>query len=175
MKKWKDLINVMERLHTFDYPGDDCKGSIKRLYKTKSKAFFKELTKDLQLKEFKADFNAGGPAVCGDPSLYGMWSGSEGIAIYLDLNSPGKKLSLMYRKISHMKDYKGERNRWLHDLETVSYDNLVRTLLTLKPTEKKKASNPCLMETAKTNENPSAFNTVKGPYFLFWFPQLKTK
>lgn len=167
MKKYQDLIKAMKEINNYSYPGDDCKGSIKRQYKTKARALFNELAKDLGLKEFKYSFNPAGPAVTGDPSLYGMWSENEGIAIYPTFNVFGQGIHFMYRRISHMKDYRGESNQWIHKAEDCSYEEVVRILSRLKP-KKTPVINSSLEEELEKEPIIQESESLSS-YFMFLF------
>lgn len=102
----------------------------KESYKKASLSFLRFLSKELAFSESKISFNPGGIAVCGESSLYGMW-GEKGVAIYL-INDIGS-FRIMYRSISHMQDYKGDRNKWIYSREIErGYDFIKKSFLSLK-------------------------------------------
>lgn len=103
----------------------------KTAYKKSSLTFLRFLAKDLDFSESKASFNPGGIAVPGDPSLYGMWDENNGIAIYFSLSFGD--LRILYRKITSMKDFTGDRNRWIsaYDIGR-GYENIKKNILSVK-------------------------------------------
>ena len=84
----------------------------KKQFHSKSAAFLKELAKDLKFKEYKITKNYGGVAVSGEITLMGMWSKNNGLYLQLSQFIPNRQ-ALLYRNISHMKDYTGGINQWI--------------------------------------------------------------
>jgi hypothetical protein len=106
-KKLTDLVAFVEN-NEFSYnPGN------KTILKRKGKAAFKELGELLGLQEVSTHFNAGGIAVGGDLMLIGLWEEGKGIYINFSADSfSSDEHGLMYRSVTHMKDWTGGRNHW---------------------------------------------------------------
>jgi len=105
----------------------------KKEFLTKSAAFLRALGKDLDLKEMQVKTNPAGIAVSGDVSLYGMWSGGNGL--YLKIEEPVKPFSaFLYRHITSMKDYRGGNNQWLSCaiFEDGDHNKIIDTLSALR-------------------------------------------
>ena len=104
----------------------------KKEFLTKSAAFLRALGKDLDFKEMNVIKNSAGIAVSGDVSLYGMWSGGNGL--YLKIEEPVKPFTaFLYRHITGLKDCSGGENQWLSCsiFEDGDYDRLIHALLAL--------------------------------------------
>ena len=84
----------------------------KKQFHSKSAVFLKTLAKDLKFKEYKVTKNYGGVAVSGEITLMGMWSKNNGLYLQLSQFIPNRQ-ALLYRNISHMKDYTGGINQWI--------------------------------------------------------------
>ncbi|MCR2049315.1 hypothetical protein NSB25_18790 [Acetatifactor muris] len=91
-------------------------------------------------QDFKVTNNYGGIAVSGEITLMGMWSKGNGLYLQLFQSSMGRQ-SFLYRQISHMKDYTGERNQWLPAdmFASGKYAELVDILLALRKPSKEEA------------------------------------
>jgi len=109
----------------------------KKQFHSKSAAFLRSLGNDLGLKEFKVSKNYGGIAVSGEITLIGMWD--DGSGLHFQICQPfASQPSFLYRTISHMKDFRGEQNRWLpiSMFGDGDYEGVLGLLLALhKPTE----------------------------------------
>lgn len=100
-------------------------------FKRTSTAALRQLAKDIDLKESKVSFNAGGIAVSGDATLYGMWEENKGICVYI-FQSMGSN-NIMFRTIKHMKDYSGGVNQWATvEGSSADYEVFLERLLSLK-------------------------------------------
>ena len=101
----------------------------KKAFAAAGRAFLKQLLEDvgraLTVTGSKVSFNPGGPAVAGDPSLYFVTEGGGGCAVYVTQGFGGGNC-FMYRRIEHMKDYRGGGNRW-HGLRD-GYEALVEAV-----------------------------------------------
>ena len=86
----------------------------KKAFLNLGKVFLRALAKDLGLRDVRVMSNPGGIAVSGECCLYGM-----------------------YRTIRNINDHKGGYNRYLtlHDLEKLSYGQLLDTLSELRKDE----------------------------------------
>ena len=105
----------------------------KKEFLTKSAAFLRALGKDLNLIEMQVKTNPAGIAVSGDVSLYGMWSGGNGLCFKIE--EPVKPFSaFLYRHIIGMKDYSGGSNQWLpcSIFGDRDYDRVIDTLSPLR-------------------------------------------
>ena len=105
----------------------------KRTFLHVGSVFLRALAADLGLHEVTVKTNAGGIAVSGECYLSGMWL-NDGIHICLSQPVCCGTNVLLYRAIRNPRDYKGGYNRYLtlHDLQTLSYEELLRVLLALK-------------------------------------------
>lgn len=101
----------------------------KKQFHTKSAAFLKVLAIDLKFNEFKITKNYGGVAVSGEITLMGMWSENNGLYLQLSQFMPNKH-ALLYRQISHRKDYIGGINQWIscNLFANEDYEKLVAVL-----------------------------------------------
>ena len=103
----------------------------KREYLRIGKTFFRAMTKDLGFMESKIYDMPGGIAVNGEIVMMGMWSAGNGI--YVMLHQDDFTGCIMYRRIRHMQDYKGDRNRHLSRRVLLgSYDELLERFLELR-------------------------------------------
>jgi hypothetical protein len=108
----------------------------KKDFLRKSAAFLRQLGKDLCFTEMRVDTNAGGIAVSGEVTLYGMWSGNNGLSF--EITKPyGYLRGLLYREIAHIKDFIGAENQWLplSIFEDADYERLRGAFLLLKQGE----------------------------------------
>lgn len=112
----------------------------KKQFHTKSAAFLRALGRDLGFQECKVTNNYGGIAVSGEITLMGMWSEGSGLYLQLSQSAIGWQ-SFLYRQISHMKDYTGERNQWLpvELFASGKYVELMDILLALRKPSKEEA------------------------------------
>lgn len=112
----------------------------KKQFHTKSAAFLRALGRDLGFQECKVTNNYGGIAVSGEITLMGMWSGGNGLYLQLSQSAMGWQ-SFLYRQISYMKDYTGERNQWLpvELFASGKYVELMDILLALRKPSKEEA------------------------------------
>jgi hypothetical protein len=109
----------------------------KKQFHTKSAAFLRTLGSDLGFKECKVRNNYGGIAVSGEITLIGMWS--EGNGLYLQISQPVTlHRDFLYRHITHMKDYSGDRIREIPCgiFSDGEYEKLLDMLLALRDTGK---------------------------------------
>ena len=93
------------------------------------KAFLRTLAKDLGLSEFKVDANPGGIAVNGESTLIGMWPDGRGVYVHF-CQVLGGVGPVLYRTVSHMKDYGGGHNQWINswELSRSSYEDFVERI-----------------------------------------------
>ena len=108
-------------------PNGDKKGFLRL-----GKVFLRALAEDLGLREVKVTSNAGGIAVSGECSLYGMWE-SGGIYVCIGQFCGGKDV-VLYRSIRHINDHKGGYNNFvtMRELSCMSYQQMVKLLLRLR-------------------------------------------
>lgn len=100
-------------------------------FKRSSMSALRQIAKDLLLSESNVSFNAGGIAVSGDAILKGMWA--DGNGIYININADHSGKALMYRTITHMKDYRGGGNQWASiNNASDNYEEFIESLLRLK-------------------------------------------
>jgi pyridoxal biosynthesis lyase PdxS len=100
-------------------------------FKRTSTAALRQIAKDLGLKVCKASFNAGGIAVSGDATLMGLWQEGKGIYVTISQGFGGNRI--MYRTITHMKDYTGGMNQWADVEEAAAdYESIVERFFQLK-------------------------------------------
>ncbi|HUU89513.1 MAG TPA: hypothetical protein VMX17_17405 [Candidatus Glassbacteria bacterium] len=91
--------------------------SAKDKFKERGLEAMKRLASALKLREFKADFNAGGIAVSGDIHLMGMFNDTMGIYITITkgvFNHNG--CTFLYRTIKNMEDYSGGGNNYFREI-----------------------------------------------------------
>lgn len=112
----------------------------KKQFHTKSAAFLRTLGKDLGFREFKVANNYGGIAVSGEITLMGMWDEGNGLHLQVSQSAIGRQ-AFLYRHISHMKDFTGNKNRWLPVslFSAGKYAELMEILLALRKTSKEVA------------------------------------
>lgn len=112
----------------------------KKQFHTKSAAFLRALGRDLGFQKCKVTNNYGGIAVSGEITLMGMWSEGSGLYLQLSQSAIGWQ-SFLYRQISNMKDYTGERNQWLPAelFASGKYVELMDILLSLRKPSKEEA------------------------------------
>ena len=107
----------------------------KKAFLNLGKVFLRALAKDLGLRDVRVMSNPGGIAVSGECCLYGIWV-SSGLFICIQQTCVGEDVFL-YRTIRNINDHKGGYNRYLtlHDLEKLSYGQLLDTLSELRKDE----------------------------------------
>lgn len=105
----------------------------KRTFLNVGKVFLRALAKDLGLHDVTVSANAGGIAVSGSCSLYGMWE-DGGIAVWIEQFTGADERVLCYRTIRNNRDYKGGYNHFLtrSELKKWSYPQLLDTLNALR-------------------------------------------
>ncbi|GHU93039.1 hypothetical protein FACS1894208_01670 [Clostridia bacterium] len=108
----------------------------KKEFMDKSAAFLRTLGKDLGFTEMKVTKNPGGIAVSGDVTLMGMWNDGNGLYFNLSQSYLHGNPQL-YRVITNMRDFHGDRNRWLpmSVMLEQDYEGMLDILLTLKASE----------------------------------------
>ena len=111
--KLKSFAQFLSHYKTID--GHDNDGALKETFGKMGKAAFKQLAAYLGLKELTVDFNKAGVAVSGDLTLMGMFTPEKGI--YISFNKDGYSNGVLYRTISHMKDYSGGSNNYFPETE----------------------------------------------------------
>jgi len=113
-KQLDELRVLLKAEEISEYAGN------KEAFKSASKSFLSQLLRDLRTKlELRGDvvvksrynFNPGGPAVPGDPSLYIM-ARSKGVAIYISQGHTNQP-EILYRNVKSMTDYSGQGNHWI--------------------------------------------------------------
>ncbi len=110
-KKMSEIYNLLQQDLGYVF-GDKESGpnGIKKDFLRKSAAFLRQLGKDLSFNQMNVSTGAGGIAVSGEVSLYGMWG--EGNGLFFEITqSRMYSLGLLYREISHIRDYKGGYNQ----------------------------------------------------------------
>lgn len=106
----------------------------KKEYLNTGKVFLRAMAKDLGFAESKVFANPGGIGVTGEINLMGMWSPGNGIHVVIREND--FLGCILYRGISHMKDFRGDRNRFLPRGYLLSgYEDLLQTFLRLRKEE----------------------------------------
>jgi hypothetical protein len=122
-KRLTDLVAFIENNEFAYKPGN------KTILKRKGKAAFKELGELLGLQEMSAHFNQGGIAVGGDLMLIGLWEEGKGIYINFSADSfSSQDHRLMYRSVTHMKDWTGGRNQWTSISSLLDTDQFVERM-----------------------------------------------
>jgi hypothetical protein len=111
--KLKSFAQFLSLYKTIDGHMND--GALKETFGRTGKAALKELAQYLGLNEYKVDFNKAGVAVSGDLTLMGMFEPEKGI--YISFNKDGFSNGVLYRTISHMKDYTGGGNNYFSETE----------------------------------------------------------
>ena len=119
-------VEVTGPMRTGEY-GD---ATEKRKFRTIGIGAMKQLAKDLGMREWKADFNPGGPAVSGDVSLMGMFNDRIGLYVFFNKDRYGRTPSgdMTYRTITSMKDYYGGANQWMSFYEFNNPDDVISKL-----------------------------------------------
>lgn len=103
----------------------------KKVYLHTGKIFLRQMAKDLGFVESKVYDLRGGIGVNGEVCLMGMWSPGNGIHVYI--HQDDFTGCIMYRRISHMADYRGDHNRHLSRGALLhGYENLLEKFLELK-------------------------------------------
>lgn len=125
MKKYNELCKFLKSHSYIDGYVDD--GAVKNTFKRLSKAYLKELAVELGLDEYKINFEPGGPAITGNPSLYGGKNGKY-VAVYITAQCTRAPVHIMYREIKHMKDYIGGYNQWIDNFPECGADNIVKII-----------------------------------------------
>ena len=105
----------------------------KKQFLNTGRTFLRALGKDLGLRDAEARSNPGGIAVSGESTLMGMWQ-TNGLYVRLSQLCCGGDNVLLYRSISHSKDYTGGRNLYLtrRDLAEMSYLDLLFLLAAVR-------------------------------------------
>ena len=108
-------------------PNGDKKGFLRL-----GKVFLRALAEDLGLRDVKVTSNAGGIAVSGECSLYGMGE-NGGIYVCIGQFCCGQDV-VLYRSIRNLKDHKGGYNNYItrQELSRMSYQQLLNRLLLLR-------------------------------------------
>jgi len=101
---------------------------MKREFERQGLSALRKLAKTMGFTESKVRFNAGGIAVSGDLSLYGMFSPGVGVALNLTQGSM-EQFAGYCRHISRIDDYSGGKNNWIRHEELADPDRLKKTLL----------------------------------------------
>ena len=96
------------------------------------KTFLRAMAKDLEFIENNVFDCAGGIGVPGDVTLMGMWD--KGNGVYITIRGENDFLGrILYRHISHIKDYSGGYNLWLNcNCLQNGYHNLLSKFFELK-------------------------------------------
>lgn len=108
MTKMDNLRRLKEVMLSSESLSYNDKG--KQNYRRIGQKAMKELASLLQLNPYGINFNPGGIAVSGDLRLMGMCNDKKGVYIMMNKDVG---LGVLYRSISHMKDYTGGRNNHL--------------------------------------------------------------
>lgn len=102
----------------------------------------KELAEILDLKVYDAHFNPGGIAGSGDLRVMGMWDDAQGIYISMNKDFPNNSWGqVLYRTISHMKDFTGGSNNYLRFEQLGDKNALLDSFLSLREEERRKNEN----------------------------------
>jgi len=90
-------------------------------------AALRKLAKRMGFIQSNVSFNAGGIAVSGDHSMYGMFEDGNGVVLYV---SQGlfSNFAGYCRSIKHLKDYTGGANVWVSHEELADEDRLIAKL-----------------------------------------------
>ncbi len=107
-------IDNMEQL--INYPPQDLKKKHGRMGKTA----LKQIAKDLNLKEFKVNYNPSGIIDAGYVSLIGMSDETRGVYISISSSGVFNGKNILYRSVKHIKDYTGGPNRYLSEEEMLN-------------------------------------------------------
>lgn len=132
MKRLAELVT--QDLTYIHDPRESGPNGAKKEYLQTGKTFLRAMAKDLGLTESKVYDMPGGIGVAGEIVMMGMWSEGNGIHVYI--HEDDFTGCIMYRAISHMKDYRGDRNRHLpRGYLLRGYEDLLRKFLELKQEE----------------------------------------
>lgn len=110
--KLKKFAEFISKYATID--GNTENGKAKATFGRLGKQAFKQLASYLGLTESKISFNPSGTATSGDLTLMGMFNPNSGI--YISYTKDGINDRVLYRTITHMKDYSGGNNHYFHEI-----------------------------------------------------------
>lgn len=88
------------------------------------------LAKEMGFRECEVRFNAGGIAVSGDLSMYGMIEDGVGVVVYLSQGAFSEKAGYC-RHIKSLNDYAGGANVWLSHAELFDAEELKKKLFSV--------------------------------------------
>ena len=129
MSKLADLVT--QDLRYISGEKESGPNGAKKVYLRTGKTFLRALAKDLGFMESEVYTTPGGIGVSGGICMMGMWRPGNGIHVYIHQNDFTG--CIMYRRISHLKDYSGDYNRHLtRGALLYSYENLLEKFLELK-------------------------------------------
>jgi len=111
MKALKQFADFLNTHSTIDGYMQD--GKLKAQFGRLGKKAFTELAEYLDLSPFEVNFNKSGDATSGDLRLMVMFEPEKGI--YCSLNKDGMGLGVLYRTITHMKDFTGGSNHYFKE------------------------------------------------------------
>ncbi len=133
--KLKKFAEFISKYATID--GNTDGGKAKATFGRLGKQALKQLAEYIGLSESKVDFNKAGVAVSGDLTLMGMFEPENGI--YISYNKDGIQDRVLYRTITHMKDYSGGQNNYFHEIAFAEPERIKEKIESLtKQAEKKK-------------------------------------
>ena len=112
MKALQQFADFISNYSTID--GDMEDGKVKDKFGRLGKRAFKELAEYLGLTKFNVNFNKAGVAVSGDLTLMGMIESEQGV--YISYSKDGFQDKVLYRTITHLKDYSGGSNNYFHEI-----------------------------------------------------------
>jgi len=161
MKALKQFANFLNMYSHIDGYMDE--GKLKAQFGRLGKKAFKELAEYLGLSKFDVNFNKSGDATSGDLRLMGMFDPEKGI--YISLNKDGMGLEVLYRTITHMKDFSGGSNHYFKESDFAQPEIIKEKVESLI-----KFSTPKKAETTVKIEKPT--NTLVGDE---WFKQNPSK
>lgn len=129
-KKMRKLADLLSR--DLSYVWGEREGGPngdKKAFLNTGKAFLRTMAKDLGFMEYEVSATTGGIAVSGECTLIGIW-GNQGRYVQLSQPCGQKENVLLYRNVSHMKDYSGGHNQYItrRELESLSYSQLLSCL-----------------------------------------------
>lgn len=93
----------------------------KKHFEQDSRRFLKTLARKLNLLTYDITYNKGGIAVSGETVLIGAYD--NGKHVYVTMSTPSSN-GIMFRKISHAKDYQGGVNQWIHPVNFSKYEEI---------------------------------------------------
>jgi len=129
MKRLAELV-VQDLTYIFG-PRESGPNGAKKEYLQTGKTFLRAMAKDLGFIESKVFAMPGGIGAGGDVVMMGMWDNGNGIFVLL--HPDDFTGCIMYRRIRHMKDYSGDRNRHLpRGYLLRGYSELLEKFLELK-------------------------------------------